>query len=321
MHVESILRQLQPLPGFVYEKVRWAGSRVRPRLWVHIRARQGSHGICSVCFKKRPGYDVLDSRRFAFVPLWGLAVFLVYAMRRVDCRRCGVTVEAVPWASGKMQTTHAFVWFLASWAKVLSWKEVARRFCSSWDTVFRCVEYAVQWGLKHRNLDGVLAIGVDELAWKKRHKYLTLVYQLDHGRRRLLHIARERTAKSFHGFFDMLGDERSKAIHRGQRTRTPGQAPWRDDRSLFRSSARGRLSGGRRNKLPIFTLVASGSWGDLCGGPGAQTETWFLGEAQEGLGVAVVVTCPPSGARRAPTLVHTCGRRATTFAVCQAASV
>ena len=69
---------------------------------------------------------MLGNRSFEFVPLWGLAVFLVYAMRRVDCRRCGVTVEAVPWAAGKMQTTHALVWSLASWAKVLSWREVAK---------------------------------------------------------------------------------------------------------------------------------------------------------------------------------------------------
>jgi transposase len=162
--------------------------------------------------QRRPGYDTLGSRHFAFVPLWGLAVFLVYAMRRVDCRRCGVTVEAVPWASGKMQTTEALAWFLASWAKVLSWKEVARRFSSSWDTVFRSVEHAVRWGLEHRSLDAITAIGVDELSWKKRHKYMTLVYQIDHGRKRLLHIARDRTTKSFHTFFDMLGDERSRAI-------------------------------------------------------------------------------------------------------------
>jgi transposase len=212
MHLESILRRLQPIPGFVFAKVQWAGSRLHPCLWVHVRPRGRSQGICSTCFKKRPGYDVLDTRWFTFVPLWGLPVFLLYAMRRVDCRRCGVTVEAVPWASGKMQTTHAMVWFLASWAKVLSWKETARRFRSSWDTVFRCVEHAVRWGLEHRSLDGILAIGVDELAWKARHKYLTLVYQIDHGHRRLLHIARDRTAKSFHTFFDMLGDERSKAI-------------------------------------------------------------------------------------------------------------
>jgi transposase len=99
-----------------------------------------------------------------------------------------------------------------SWARVLSWSETARRFRSSWDTVFRCVEHAVQWGLEHRSLDGITAIGVDELAWKKRHKYLPLVYQLDHGHRRLLHIAKTRTAASFHSFFDMLGPERSKAI-------------------------------------------------------------------------------------------------------------
>jgi transposase len=211
MQLESILRRLQPLPGFVYERVQWAGGG-RRQLLVDVRPRKGSRGICSNCFQKRPGYDVLDARRFAFVPLWGVVVSLVYAMRRVDCRRCGVTVEAVPWASGKMHTTHALVWFLASWAKVLSWKEVARRFHSSWDTVFRCVEHAVRWGLAHRDLDGIAAIGVDEFAWKKRHKYLTLVYQLDHGRRRLLHIARDRTAGSFHAFFDMLGDARSKAI-------------------------------------------------------------------------------------------------------------
>jgi transposase len=212
MHVQSILRRLQPQPGFVYESVRWAGHPSRPQLWVRVRPRARSRGICSGCMQKRAGYDVLGSRHFAFVPLWGLAVFLVYSMRRVDCRRCGVTVEAVPWASGKMQTTEALAWFLASWAKVLSWKEVARRFSSSWDTVFRSVEHAVLWGLEHRNLDAIAAIGVDELSWKKRHKYMTLVYQLDHGRKRLLHIARDRTAKSFQSFFDMLGDERSKAI-------------------------------------------------------------------------------------------------------------
>lgn len=212
MHIESILRRLHPLPGFVYDRVRWSGSRVRPQLLVYVRPRRRSRGVCSNCFKKRPGYDTLEERRFGFVPLWGLAVWLVYAMRRVDCPRCGVIVEAVPWAEGKMHTTHALCWFLASWAKVLSWKEVARRFQSTWDTVFRCVEHAVRWGLANRSLDDIHAIGVDELAWKKRHKYLTLVYQLDHGRRRLLHIARDRTAASFNGFFDMLGEERTRAI-------------------------------------------------------------------------------------------------------------
>lgn len=108
-----------------------------------------------------------------------MAVVLWYAMRRVDCRRCGaVTVELVPWASGSSPQTHALAWFLASRAKVLSCKETARRFQTSWDSVLRAVEHAVHWGIEHRSLDGIASIGVDELAWKKGHKYLTLVYQI-----------------------------------------------------------------------------------------------------------------------------------------------
>ena len=212
MHLQSILRRVQPLPGFVYDKVQLRGKRGVREIDVHLRARAGSRGRCGDCGQKRPGYDTLPERRFAFVPLWGMAVFFLYAMRRVDCPGCGVTVEMVPWADGKSPTTHAYTWFLASWAKVLSWSGTARRFRTSWDVVSRAVTYAVRWGLEHRSLDGIRSIGVDELAWKKGHKYLTLVYQIDHGCRRLLHIAKDRTAKSFHGFFDMLGPERSKDI-------------------------------------------------------------------------------------------------------------
>jgi transposase len=212
MHLKSILRQVQPIPGFVYERTELRTTRAGPVVCAHIRSRAGSQGICAGCCRKRPGYDTLAPREFAFVPLWGMAVFFLYAMRRVDCTQCGVTVEMVPWATGKSPMTHAYVWFLASWAKVLSWKETARRFRTTWDAVFRAVDHAVRWGLDHRNLDGIRSIGVDELSWKKRHKYLTLVYQVDHGCRRLLHIALDRRAKSFHSFFDMLGEERTQAI-------------------------------------------------------------------------------------------------------------
>lgn len=213
MHLQSILRRVQPLPGFVYGSVTLRKRRgCDTEIDVWIRPRAGARAICGNCGKKRRGYDTLSERRFAFVPLWGMAVFLRYTMRRVDCGSCGVTVEMVPWASGKSPATHAYTWFLASWAKVLSWTETARRFRTSWDVVFRAVAHAVCWGLEHRNLDEIRSIGVDELAWKKGHKYLTLVYQIDHHRRRLLHIARERTAASFHTFFDMLGEKRAGQI-------------------------------------------------------------------------------------------------------------
>lgn len=133
-------------------------------------------------------------------------------LRRVACPRCGVKVERTPWAEGKNHLTTTYAWFLAKWAKRLSWKEVAAVFTTSWDNVFRSVKMAVAWGLAPRDLGNVTAIGIDEIAWKRGHKYLTLVYQVDAGCRRLLRIGKERTAKTLKQFFKEFGPERTSHL-------------------------------------------------------------------------------------------------------------
>ena len=87
--------------------------------------------------------------------------------------------------------------FLARWARRLSWKETAEAFRTSWDKVFDAVEHIVTWGLEHRMLGQIDAIGVDEIQYAKGHKYLTLVYQIDIGVTRLLRVGKERTIESF----------------------------------------------------------------------------------------------------------------------------
>ena len=197
--------------GFVYGKVSWL-NRGRPSIAVEIRARANSKALCSGCGKPGPTYDHLRERFFEFVPLWQVIVFFVYARRRVDCSSCGVTVELLPWAHGKCQLTHSYRWFLAAWAKRLSWKEVAEVFDTSWQNVCRSVEMAVEWGLSHRNLGGIVAIGIDEIQWRLGHHYLTLVYQIDEGSKRLLWIGLERTKESLEGFFNYLGTDATRAL-------------------------------------------------------------------------------------------------------------
>jgi transposase len=127
-------------------------------------------------------------------------------MRRVDCPSCGVVVEQVPWADGKHRLTHSFAGFLAGWAKRLSWQEVAEAFRTRWDTVFRVVERAVEWGLALRDLDGIAAIGIDEVLWQRGYRLLTVVYEITAGRRRLLGVGQDREEAALEGFFDRLGD-------------------------------------------------------------------------------------------------------------------
>ena len=68
---------------------------------------------------------------------------------------------------GKQQATEALDWFLASWARRLSWKETATVFGVSWDRVYRAVGMAVAWGRERVSLEGVTTIGVDEIAWQR----------------------------------------------------------------------------------------------------------------------------------------------------------
>ena len=78
--------------------------------------------------------------------------------------------------------------------------------------MFRSVEMAVEWGQAHRDLTGIRSIGIDEIAWKSGHKYLTLVYQIDGHCKRLLWIGNERRAKTLLRFFRWLGKDRSQQL-------------------------------------------------------------------------------------------------------------
>ena len=213
MLLKSILNRVQFHHGFVFGSIRLDEKAARLRLEIEIRPRKGSRPLCSGCGKPGPGYDTLKVRSFEFVPLWGIAVFFLYAMRRVNCPRCGIKVELVPWAEGKNHLTTTYAWFLAKWARRLSWKETADVFQTKWDNVFRSVKMAVTWGLANRNLDNITAIGIDEICWKKKgSKFLTLVYQIDNGCKRLLFIGKDRTKKTLLSFFEEFGPERSALL-------------------------------------------------------------------------------------------------------------
>ena len=197
MLIKTLLNDCYPVKRFVYGKTSLRGNVIS----IEIATRKGSRGLCSDCSCECPGYDKLKERRFRFIPLWGYDIEFVYGPRRVECSKHGVIVERLPWAEGKSPICEPFKIFLAHWAKMLSWGTTAREFRVSWRNVFESVEYVVEYGLKHRLLTGINAIGIDEIKYRVGHKYLTLVYQIDAGSRRLLFVGRDRTVKTLLRFF------------------------------------------------------------------------------------------------------------------------
>jgi transposase len=212
MQLKTILNRIENYQSFVYGKMKLYEDGQQLKLEVQIQPRRNSRAICSGCGQKRPGYDTLPERRFEFVPIWGILVYFVYSMRRINCPQCGIKVEQVPWAQGKRSITNTYGWFLARWAKRMSWSEVAKAFHTSWHIVYSAVEMAVSWGRANMKIDGITAIGVDEMQWGRGHRYITVVYQINQNCKRLLWVGEKRTVKTLLRFFRWLGKERSKQL-------------------------------------------------------------------------------------------------------------
>jgi transposase len=212
MRIQTILNRVEKFKSFVYGEAHLEERDGGPSLVVRVRPRKNGRPHCSGCGRPGPAYDRLEDRRFEFVPMWGIVVLLAYRMRRVNCEQCGVTVEMVPWCDGKNQLTTSYRWFLATWARRLSWSEVASIYRTSWDSVLRAVVHAVEWGLAHRDLSELSAVGVDEIAWSRGHRYLTLVYDIGGETRRLLAVAEERTEASLRSCLDGLGEPVCKQV-------------------------------------------------------------------------------------------------------------
>lgn len=200
---------MQHFVGFVYQHVRLHhGPGVEPFIEIQIQPHRGGKGRCSRCQRPAPGYDRLAERSWLFVPLWGIPTYFYYAPRRVQCPEHGVVVEHIPWSFGKRPVTCAMMGFLARWARRLSWLETARTFHTSWEMVYRSVEWFVERGLALRNLNGVESIGVDEIHWghgMRADNFLTVIYQIDEGRRRLLWVGRRRTEATLRRGLKALG--------------------------------------------------------------------------------------------------------------------
>lgn len=212
LSIETILNKCYKHKGFIYRNAHFEKQRKKLIIVIIILSQKRSKGVCSKCKSKGPTYDHLDTRKFQFIPLWGYKTELWYRPRRINCKKCGIKVEDVPWSNGKSRLTNSYKIFLARWAKRLSWKEVGEIFGVSWDSVKESVDHVVSYGLKNRLLERVKSLGIDEIQYRVGHKYLTLVFQIDEGFKRLLWVGEDRKAKTLLRFFKDFGEERTSKL-------------------------------------------------------------------------------------------------------------
>ena len=166
---------------------------------------------CSGCGTIRPGYDTLKPRFWRHLDLGVITLHLRYAPRRVSCPSCGVVVEKVPWCEhpgGRFTTP--FEQAVAFLTQRCDKTSVTKMFGISWATVGAIVERFVDRMRPGDPLDGLVNIGVDELSYRKGHRYLTLV--TDQKTHRIIWAKEGKNADTLKAFFDELGEERCHEI-------------------------------------------------------------------------------------------------------------
>ena len=165
---------------------------------------------CGGCGRRRGVYDRSPPRLWRHLALGRTVFWLRYAPRRVNCSRCGVRVEQVPWAAHGSRFTRDLEEMVAYLAQRMDRSAVRRLVGIDWRTVGTIVERIVSERLDPARLDELYVIGLDELSFRRHHNYVTVV--VDHLKRRVVWTGEGRSADTLHGFFDALGPERSAKL-------------------------------------------------------------------------------------------------------------
>lgn len=206
----SIWRGLLGVENTVVERVEF--DEDEQLLVAHVRPTSRRRGRCGACGRRSPGYDGgAGRRRWRTLDLGTVQAVLEAESPRVRCREHGVIAAAVPWARHDAGHTYAFdetvAWLATQSAKStvtdlmrIAWRTVGSIITRVWDDI----------EATHDRLDGLRRIGIDEISYKKGHKYLMVV--VDHDTRRLVWAAPGRTSATVREFFDLLGPERSAQI-------------------------------------------------------------------------------------------------------------
>ena len=165
---------------------------------------------CPECGAACPLYDHQRERQWRHLDTCQYRTILHAEPPRSQCPAHGVRVVKLPWAEPSSRFTALMEALAIAWLKAASQKAVGEQLGLSWEEIHGILERAVQRGLARRQAEPVSKLGVDEKAFRKGHKYLTIVNDLDRGR--VLYVAEDRKQESLDGFWPTLTDEQRGGI-------------------------------------------------------------------------------------------------------------
>jgi transposase len=204
VRVTTAFKRLLHLPGASVVDVGFSAEGVV--VTVRLRRRRR---VCSGCGQTGRQLEIHDRRvkRWRHLDLGASRCVIECELRRLRCRDCGVRLEPVPWARPGAAHTRDFEDVVAWLAQQMARTPICGLLRVGWDTVGRIVERVIAEHLDARRLEGLVCIGVDEISYRRHHRYLTSV--ADHRSGAIVWCAPGRNSATLQGFFDELGDRKA----------------------------------------------------------------------------------------------------------------
>jgi transposase len=202
VRVSTAFKRLLRLPGASVADVSFSGEGVV--VTVRLRRRRR---VCGGCGQIGP-LEIHDRRvkRWRHLDLGAGRCTVECELRRLRCPDCGVRLEAVPWARPGAAHTRDFEDLVAWLAQQMAFAPIARLLRIGWHTIGPIVARVVADHLDERRLERLVAIGVDEISYRRHHRYLTSV--ADHQTGAIVWCSPGRNSATLQCFFDELGERK-----------------------------------------------------------------------------------------------------------------
>jgi len=151
------------------------------------------------------------ARTWRDVRVCGWTIFFTYTPREIHCPTHGRAQEDIPWADANARVTYRLEFLILTYSQLMTQKAAAELLSILKSTFSDILHRTISRTREGHRIRGLKSIGVDEVSYKKGHKYVTVVYDLDKAR--IVWVGEGKKRETIDAFFNNhLSDYQKKQI-------------------------------------------------------------------------------------------------------------
>lgn len=202
---------IKPFFNFSKVKVTKQNLNIKSKIVsIKVEPQKRYTPVCHICNSPSKSIHSYHQRTVRDLNIFDAKTFIQYSYRKIRCHRCGIVVEDLCLVQPDMRITRRLVKYIVALCKYMTIKEIARHLEIDCKTVKDIHKSYLLKKYSKEDIGYPKLLAVDEISLKKRHKYLTVIINLDSGR--VLWIGEGRRYETLKEFFDSLTDKQKKEI-------------------------------------------------------------------------------------------------------------